>query len=60
MGLRHIPQSSLLALTAGILLGAPSIATAQNQKDGAKEPPSAEKVAEWKKDADERRLFTDD
>lgn len=60
MGMRHYSQSSLLALTVGALLSVPSIAIAQNEKDGQKEPPTPEKIAEWKKEAEERRLFTDE
>jgi hypothetical protein len=60
MGLRLTTQSSLLALTVGALLSVPSIAIAQNEKDSPKEPPTPEKIAEWKKEAEERRLFTDE
>jgi hypothetical protein len=60
MGLRLNSQPFLFALAAGALFCAPSMAIAQNEKDAAKDPPSAEKIAEWKKDAEERRLFTDE
>ena len=62
MGLNHFSQSSLLALSAAAILSVPSIAIAQNNsdKDAPKPPPTAEKVAEWKKDAETRRLFMED
>jgi len=62
MGLTISRQRSLLALTLGALLAMPSAAFAQEQKDdkGPKEPPTPEKIAEWKKEAEGRALFTSD
>jgi hypothetical protein len=62
MGLNLTPQSSnrLLALAIGALLAAPSAVIAQDQKDAPKEPPTPEKIAEWKKEAEARPLFTAD
>ena len=62
MGLTNIRQRSLLALALGALLAVPSAAIAQEQKEekGPKEPPTPEKIAEWKKEAEGRALFSAD
>ena len=62
MGLTNIRQSSLLALAMGALLAMPSAAFAQGEKEekGPKEPPTPEKIAEWKKEAEGRVLFAAD
>lgn len=62
MGLTNIRQRSLLALALGALLAVPSTAFAQEQKDdkAPKEPPTPEKIAEWKKEAEARALFSAD
>ena len=59
MGLTFSRQRSLLALALGALLAVPSAAIAQEQKDdkAPKEPPTPEKIAEWKKEAEGRPLF---
>jgi hypothetical protein len=44
----------------GALLAGTSAVNAQEQKDAPKEPPTAEKIAEWKKDAEARVLFNAD
>ena len=62
MGLKSSRQRTLLALALGSLLAAPS-AFAQEQKQeekGPKEPPTPEKIAEWKREAEGRALFTAD
>jgi hypothetical protein len=60
MGLKTTRQRSLLALAVGALLAVPNAAFAQDQKDdkAPKEPPTPEKIAEWKKEAEARMLFT--
>ncbi len=62
MGLTIIRQRSLLALALGALLAVPSAAMSQEQKEekGPKEPPTPEKIAEWKKEAEARVLFSAD
>jgi hypothetical protein len=63
MGLKFTrpPRRSLLALALGSLLAVPAAAFGQEQKEekGPKEPPTPEKIAEWKKEAEERALFRD-
>ena len=61
MGLTFIRQRSLLVLAMGGLLAVTSAAGAQDSKaeeKGPKEPPTPEKIAEWKKEAETRALFT--
>src|SRR5688572_13566736 len=62
MGLTFKHQRSLLALVLGGVFAVSSAATAQEQKDdkAPKEPPTAEKIAEWKREAEARALFTAD
>ena len=63
MGLTFIRQRSLLVLAMGTLLAVTSAAAAQDTKaeeKGPKEPPTPEKIAEWKKEAETRALFTAD
>jgi len=62
MGLKTSHQRSLLVLALGALLVTPNAAFAQDQKDdkAPKEPPTPEKIAEWKKEAEARMLFTSD
>lgn len=62
MGLTFIRQRSLLALAMGALMAIPSAAAAQAEKEekGPKEPPTPEKIAEWKKEAEARTLFMAD
>ena len=62
MGLKTSRQRSLLVLALGALLATPNAAFAQDQKDdkAPKEPPTPEKIAEWKKEAEARMLFTSD
>lgn len=62
MGLTIIRHRSLFALTLGALLAVPVAAFAQEQKDdkAPKEPPTPEKIAEWKKEAEARPLFAAD
>jgi hypothetical protein len=64
MGLKTMrpPRRSLLALALGSLLAVPAAAFGQEQKEekGPKEPPTPEKIAEWKKEAEARPLFTAD
>ena len=63
MGLNVTRQRSLLALALGAILAVPSAAFAQEQKaeeKGPKEPPTPEKIAEWKKEAEARVLFAAD
>jgi hypothetical protein len=59
MGLTFKRQRSLLALALGGLFAVTSAAFAQEQKDdkAPKEPPTPEKRAEWKKEAEARALF---
>ncbi|HEX6944343.1 MAG TPA: hypothetical protein VF128_15550 [Gemmatimonadaceae bacterium] len=59
MGLTFKRQRSLLALALGSLFVVASAASAQEQKDdkAPKEPPTPEKRAEWKKEAEARALF---
>ena len=59
MGLTFKHQRSLLALVLGGVFAVSSAATAQEQKDdkAPKEPPTPEKIAEWKKEAEARALF---
>ena len=61
MGLTFIRQRSLLVLAMGALMAVPSAAFAQAEKDekAPKEPPTPEKIAEWKKDSEGRMLFTE-
>jgi hypothetical protein len=60
MGLKKTRRRSLLALALGSLLAVPATAFAQQGKDekAPKEPPTPEKIAEWKKEAEARPLFT--
>src|SRR5687767_14734033 len=62
MGLKTSRQRSLLVLALGALLATPNAVFAQDQKDdkAPKEPPTPEKIAEWKKEAEARALFTAD
>jgi hypothetical protein len=62
MGLKLTRRRSLLALALGSLLAVPAAAFGQEQKEekGPKEPPTPEKIAEWKKEAEARALFTAD
>jgi len=62
MGLKTTRQRSLLVLALGALLATPNAAFAQDQKEdkAPKEPPTPEKIAEWKKEAEARMLFTSD
>jgi hypothetical protein len=64
MGLRthERRQRSLLVLAIAGLLAVPSAVVAQEQKEekAPKEPPTPEKIAEWKKEAETRALFTAD
>jgi hypothetical protein len=62
MGLKTTRRRSLLALALGSLLAVPAAAFGQEQKEekGQKEPPTPEKIAEWKKEAEARPLFTAD
>ena len=59
MGLKTSRQRSLLILALGALLVTPNAVTAQDQKEekAPKEPPTPEKIAEWKKEAEARALF---
>ena len=59
MGLTFKRQRSLVALALGGLFAVTSAAFAQDQKDdkAPKEPPTPEKRAEWKKEAEARALF---
>ena len=59
MGLKTSRQRSLLILALGALLITPNAVTAQDQKEekAPKEPPTPEKIAEWKKEAEARALF---
>ena len=59
MGLTFKRQRSLIALALGSLFAVTSAAFAQEQKDdkAPKEPPTPEKRAEWKKEAEARALF---
>jgi hypothetical protein len=59
MGLTFKRQRSLLALALGGIFAMSSAAIAQEQKDdkAPKEPPTPEKIAEWKKEAEARALF---
>ena len=59
MGLTFKRQRSLIALALGGLFAVTSAAFAQEQKDdkAPKEPPTPEKRAEWKKEAEARALF---
>ncbi len=62
MGLTFKRQRSLLALALGGLFAVTSAAFAQEQKDdkAPKEPPTPEKRAEWKKEAEARALFMEE
>src|SRR5688572_32245745 len=62
MGLTFKRQRSLLALALGSLFAVTSAAFAQEQKDdkAPKEPPTPEKRAEWKKEAEARALFMEE
>jgi hypothetical protein len=62
MGLTFKRQRSLIALALGTLFAVTSAAFAQEQKDdkAPKEPPTPEKRAEWKKEAEARALFMDE
>jgi hypothetical protein len=62
MGLTTKRQFSLIALALGGIVAVSSAAMAQEQKDdkAPKEPPTPEKIAEWKKDAEARVLFSAD
>ena len=62
MGLKTSRQRSLLVLALGALLATPNAAFAQDQKDdkAPKEPPTPEKIAEWKKESEARALFSSD
>ncbi len=60
MGLTFIRQRSLLALAMGALLAVPAAAQEQKEEKAPKEPPTPEKIAEWKKEAETRALFTAD
>jgi hypothetical protein len=62
MGLTFIHKRSLLVLGVSALLAVPSALLAQEQKEekGPKEPPTPEKIAEWKKEAETRALFMAD
>lgn len=62
MGLTFKRQRSLLALALGSLFAVTSAAFAQEQKDdkAPKEPPTPEKRAEWKKEAEARALFIEE
>ena len=63
MGLKSTRHRMLLALALGSLLTVPSAAFAQQgqkEEKGPKEPPTPEKIAEWKKEAEARALFTSD
>lgn len=61
MGLNTTRRRSLLALALGSLLAVPAAAFGQGEKEekGPKEPPTPEKIAEWKKEAEGRVLFQD-
>lgn len=60
MGLTFTRRRSLLALAMGAMLAVPFAVMAQEEKEekGPKEPPTPEKIAEWKKEAEGRALFT--
>ena len=62
MGLTFKRQRSLLVLALGGLFAVTSAAFAQEQKDdkAPKEPPTPEKRAEWKKEAEARALFMEE
>ncbi|HEX6316229.1 MAG TPA: hypothetical protein VFZ73_15275 [Gemmatimonadaceae bacterium] len=63
MGLKLTRQRTLLALALGSLLAVPATAFGQEsgkEEKGPKEPPTPEKIAEWKKEAEGRALFTAD
>ena len=62
MGLTFKRQRSLLVLALGSLFAVTSAAFAQEQKDdkAPKEPPTPEKRAEWKKEAEARALFMEE
>src|SRR5687768_18494513 len=62
MGLTFKRQRSLLALALSSLFAVTSEAFAQEQKDdkAPKEPPTPEKRAEWKKEAEARALFMEE
>jgi hypothetical protein len=62
MGLRISRIRSLLVVALSALLAVPSSAFSQEQKEekAPKEPPTPEKIAEWKKEAEGRALFTSD
>jgi hypothetical protein len=57
--MRH-RQRSLLALALGSLLAVPVAAQQEKEEKGPKEPPTPEKIAEWKKEAEARALFAAD
>jgi hypothetical protein len=60
MGLNLTRQRTLLAMALGSLLAVPATSFGQEGKDAPKEPPTPEKIAEWKKEAEGRALFTAD
>lgn len=61
MGLTFKRHRSLLAMALGSLLLIPAAASAQKEGEKApKEPPTPEKIAEWKKEAEGRVLFASD
>lgn len=59
MGLTFTRRRSLFALAMGAMLAVPFAAMAQDEKEekAPKEPPTPEKIAEWKKEAEGRALF---
>jgi len=60
MGLTNICHRSLLVLAMCALLWVPPAAQGQKEEKAPKEPPTPEKIAEWKKEAEARALFSAD
>ena len=60
MGLTLTRHRSLLVLAMGALLAVPAAAQEQKEEKAPKEPPTPEKIAEWKKEAEARALFSAD
>lgn len=62
MGLNFTRQRTLAALALGTFLAASPVFAQQEKAEekGPKEPPTPEKIAEWKKEAESRALFMAD
>jgi hypothetical protein len=62
MGLNLTRQRTLIALALGTLLSASPVFGQEGKQEekGPKEPPTPEKIAEWKKEAEGRALFSAD